>query len=116
MRLCGRARLSDHPIQIGPTGIPPDRESGSVRDGKKKTERTAEGEKKNKKGDQSYHPLYDMAARTGEFFDVLHRAGSVHDSDGARSYSSARLARVRTILPNCKHRGRCVLRLTDVGA
>jgi len=36
-----------------------------------------------KKGQRSYYPLFATVAQTGQVLDVLHRAGNVHDSNGA---------------------------------
>lgn len=48
----------------------------------RRTEGTAIGYNKNK-GQRSYYPLLATVAQTGQVFDVLHRAGNVHDSNGA---------------------------------
>jgi len=36
-----------------------------------------------KKGARSYYPLFCTVAQTGQFFDMHHRPGNVHDSNGA---------------------------------
>ena len=36
-----------------------------------------------KKGARSYYHLLCTVAQTGQFLDVLHRPGNVHDSKGA---------------------------------
>ena len=41
---------------------------------------------KAKKGGRSYYPLFCTVAQTGQFFDVLHRPGNVHDSNGADQF------------------------------
>ena len=49
-------------------------------------EGTAVGFNKAKKGGRSYYPLFCTVAQTGQFFDVLHRPGNVHDSNGADKF------------------------------
>jgi hypothetical protein len=56
---------------------------GSVQSTKGHAEGTAVGFNKNKKGARSYYPLFCTVAQTGQFFDVYHRPGNVHDSNGA---------------------------------
>jgi hypothetical protein len=60
----------------------------------------AVGYKYNKKGRCSCYPLYCTFAQTGRLFEVSHRAGSVHDFNAARSFSSACIERIRTIAHN----------------
>jgi len=56
---------------------------GSAQSSKGHAEGTAVGYNKNKKGARSYYPLFCTVAQTGQFFDVYHRPGNVHDSNGA---------------------------------
>lgn len=56
---------------------------GSVQSTKGHAEGTAVGFNKNKKGARSYYPLFCTLAQTGQFFDLYHRPGNVHDSNGA---------------------------------
>ena len=56
---------------------------GSVQSTKGHAEGTAVGYNKNKKGARGYYPLFCTVAQTGQFFDLLHRPGNVHDSNGA---------------------------------
>ncbi|MBK8975063.1 MAG: IS1380 family transposase [Planctomycetes bacterium] len=51
----------------------------------RRTQGTAVGYNK-KKGQRSYYPLFATIAQTGQVFDVLHRAGNVHDSNGALDF------------------------------
>jgi hypothetical protein len=44
------------------------------------------GFNKNKKGARSYYPLFCTVAQTGQFFDLFHRPGNVHDSNGAAQF------------------------------
>jgi len=59
---------------------------GSVLSTKGHREGTAVGFNKTKKGARSYYPLFCTVAQTGQFFDVLHRPGNVHDSNGASAF------------------------------
>lgn len=59
---------------------------GSVISTKAHAEGTAVGFNKNKKGARSYYPLFCTVAQTGQFFDLLHRPGNVHDSNGAEQF------------------------------
>ena len=56
---------------------------GSVQSTKGHAEGTAVGFNKAKKGARSYYPLFCTVAQTAQFFDVHHRPGNVHDSNGA---------------------------------
>ena len=59
---------------------------GSVQSTKGHAEGTAVGFNKVKKGARSYYPLFCTVAQTDEFFDVYHRPGNVHDSNGAEQF------------------------------
>jgi hypothetical protein len=59
---------------------------GSVQSTKGHAEGTAVGFNKVKKGARSYYPLFCTVAQTGQFFDVYHRPGNVHDSHGAEQF------------------------------
>ena len=59
---------------------------GSVLTTKGHAEGTAVGFNKAKKGGRSYYPLFCTVAQTGQFFDLLHRPGNVHDSNGAEEF------------------------------
>jgi len=56
---------------------------GSVLSTKGHAEGTAVGFNKAQKGARSYYPLFCTVAQTSQFFDVHHRPGNVHDSNGA---------------------------------
>ena len=68
---------------------------GSVQSTKGHAEGTAIGFNKQKKGARSYYPLFCTVAQTGQFFDVLHRPGNVHDSNGADQFMMSCFAEVR---------------------
>ena len=59
---------------------------GSVITTKGHAEGTAVGFNKAKKGARSYYPLFCTLAQTSQFFDLLHRPGNVHDSNGAEKF------------------------------
>jgi len=50
------------------------------------TEGTAVGYNPKSKGSRSYYPLMCTLAQTGQVFDLHHRAGNVHDSNGAGEF------------------------------
>jgi len=59
---------------------------GSVQSTTGHAEGTAVGFNKVKKGARSYYPLFCTVAQTGQFFDLHHRPGNVHDSKGAAEF------------------------------
>jgi hypothetical protein len=59
---------------------------GSVQSTKSHAEGTAVGFNKQKKGARSYYPLFCTVAQTGQFLDVYHRPGNVHDSNGVDQF------------------------------
>lgn len=73
---------------------------GSVQSTRRKAEGTAVGFNKKKKGTRSYYPLFCTLAQTGQVLDFLHRAGNVHDSNGARSFILACVKAVKAVLPH----------------
>jgi hypothetical protein len=62
-------------------------------------EGTAVGFNRKKKGARSYYPLFCTIAQTGQVFDVYHRPGNVHDSNGAKEFVLACVERIRQALP-----------------
>lgn len=52
-------------------------------------EGTAVGYNRAKKGQRSYYPLFCTVAQTGQVFDLHHRPGNVHDSNGAETFIAA---------------------------
>ncbi len=75
---------------------------GSVLSTSRHAEGTAIGYNKKKKGARSYYPLFCTVAQTGQIFDLHHRPGNVHDSNGARPFIVACLDEVRSRLPGVK--------------
>ena len=59
---------------------------GSVQSTKGHAEGSAVGYNPVKKGARSYYPLFCTVAQTGQFFDLHHRPGNVHDSNGAQFF------------------------------
>jgi hypothetical protein len=59
---------------------------GSVQSTTGYVEGTAIGYNKTKKGARSYYPLFCTVAQTGQFLDMHHRPGNVHDSKGAPAF------------------------------
>jgi hypothetical protein len=71
---------------------------GSVQSTSGHAEGTAIGFNKQKKGARSYYPLFCTIAQTGQFFDLYHRPGNVHDSNGAQAFMLDCLSEVRSQL------------------
>lgn len=61
----------------------------------RRTEGTAIGFNRKSKGSRSYYPLFATVAQTGQVFDLLHRPGNVHDSNGARDFMVGCFERLR---------------------
>ena len=72
---------------------------GSVLSTSRFAEGTAVGFNRRKKGQRSYYPLFCTIAQTGQAFDVWHRPGNVHDSNGAEAFILACLREIRAIAP-----------------
>lgn len=72
---------------------------GSVQSTGRLAEGTAVGFNKQKKGARSYYPLFCTLAQTGQVFDVFHRPGNVHDSNGAKAFILQCIHALRTALP-----------------
>jgi hypothetical protein len=72
---------------------------GSVLSTKRHAEGAAVGFNKMKKGARSYYPLFCTVAQTGQFFDMHHRPGNVHDSNGAGAFIKECLSTVRRVSP-----------------
>ena len=72
---------------------------GSVSSTRGHAEGTAVGYNSKKKGARSYYNLFCTVAQTGQFLDVLHRPGNVHDSKGAHDFMIDNFDRVRGSFP-----------------
>ena len=75
---------------------------GSVQSTTGHAEQTAVGFNPKKKGARSYYPLFCTIAQTGQFFDILHRPGNVHDSIGACDFAESCFRSVRTAIPRAR--------------
>lgn len=73
---------------------------GTLQSTKGHAEGTAVGFNKVRKGSRSYYPLFCTVAQTGQFFDVLHRAGNVHDSNGADQFMISCFDKAKAELKN----------------
>ena len=73
---------------------------GSVQSTKGHAEGTAVGFNKNKRGARSYYPLFCTVAQTGQFFDLFHRPGNVHDSNGAVEFMLTCFTEAKAALEN----------------
>jgi hypothetical protein len=71
---------------------------GSVLGTGRFAEGAAVGFNKSKKGQRSYYPLYCTVAQTGQVFNILHRSGNVHDSNGAQDFIVSCIEQVRLAL------------------
>jgi hypothetical protein len=57
------------------------------------------GFNKARKGARSYYPLFCTIAQTGQFFDMHHRPGNVHDSNGAPEFMQKCFEYIRCHFP-----------------
>lgn len=72
---------------------------GSVLSTKRKAERSAAGFNKMFKGRRSYYPLFCTLSQTGQFLDMHHRPGNVHDSNGAEEFVMAYVDKAKKKAP-----------------
>jgi hypothetical protein len=79
---------------------------GSVQSTGGHAEGTAVGFNKKKKGARSYYPLFATVAQTSQFFDMHHRPGNVHDSNGAIDFIAGVLYRLGRELPEVRRESR----------
>ncbi len=75
---------------------------GSVLTTRRHAEGSAVGFNKQRRGARSYYPLFCTVAQTGQFLDVHHRPGNVHDSNGACEFMKDCLDVVRVELPRAR--------------
>jgi len=75
---------------------------GSVISTGRCAEGTAVGYNKKKKGARSYYPLFCTISQTGQVFDVLHRSGNVHDSNGAKDFILECIQGIRKSFPGIR--------------
>lgn len=93
-----RQMVLDRLVELAPGRVTLDFD-GSVQSTRRHAEGTAVGYNKKRKGARSYYPLFCTIAQTGQVFDVLHRPGNVHDSNGAKEFILQCLDAVRARLP-----------------
>jgi len=75
---------------------------GSVLTTRGRTEGSAIGYNRKRRGARSYYPLLCTVAQTGQFLDFLHRPGNVHDSNGACDFMVDCLGAIRNAAPQAK--------------
>jgi hypothetical protein len=75
---------------------------GSVVSTRGHAEGTAVGFNPRSKGARSYYPLFGTIAQTDQFFDMHHRPGNVHDSNGAAEFMSGCLWELSQRLPGAQ--------------
>jgi hypothetical protein len=73
---------------------------GSVCSTQRHAEGAAVGYNKRKKGARSYYPLFCTLAQTSQVFDLLHRPGNVHDSNGAVAFILDCIREIQRRFPN----------------
>ena len=66
---------------------------------KRHAEGSAVGYNKQFKGRRSYYPLFCTLSQTGQFFDLHHRPGNVHDSNGAEEFVKSCLFKAKEAAP-----------------
>jgi Transposase DDE domain group 1 len=101
LQLLNRELVSDRLQTIAPRRVTLDCD-GSVIGTGRCAEGTAVGFNRAKKGQRSYYPLFCTVAQTGQVFDVLHRPGNVHDSNGAESFLCACVEQLQEALPKAQ--------------
>jgi len=75
---------------------------GSVLTSRRHAEGSAIGYNKKRKGARSYYPLFCTVSQTGQFLDMHHRPGNVHDSRDAETFIAEKVAEVRAVLPRAR--------------
>jgi hypothetical protein len=75
---------------------------GSVLTTRRRAEGTAVGFNRKHKGSRSYYPLFCTVAQTGQFLDLHHRPGNVHDSNGALQFIRACIQEARAAVPGAQ--------------
>lgn len=75
---------------------------GSVQSTTGHAEGSAVGFNKKKKGARSYYPLFGTIAQTSQIFDMFHRPGNVHDSNGAPGFVAQCYREIRQSLPKVR--------------
>jgi hypothetical protein len=71
---------------------------GSVLSTRGHAESSAIGYNRQRNGARGYYPLFSTVAQTGQFLDLLHRPGNVHDSRDALAFIEANIEIVRELV------------------
>jgi hypothetical protein len=87
---------------------------GSVLTTRGRTEGSAIGYNRKRRGARSYYPLLCTVAQTGQFLDVHHRPGNVHDSNGACGFMADCLGAIRNVVPAAKLETRIASAFFDI--
>lgn len=98
VRVLSRSLVCERLAALAPARLTLDFD-GSVFSTRTHAEGTAVGMNKKRKGARSYYPLFCTVAQTGQFFDVLHRPGNVHDSNGTDEFIPECLEAARAAAP-----------------
>jgi len=75
---------------------------GTVQSTRRHAEGSAVGYNKKRKGNRSYYPLLCLVSQTSQVFDMLHRAGNVHDSNGSLDFMLECIDDIREVLPDAR--------------
>ena len=84
-----RGLVAERAIAASPRRLTLDFDGSVISTKARGIEGTATGYNGKGKGSRSYYPLFAVVAQTGQVFDVLHRAGNCHDSQGALEFMLA---------------------------
>jgi len=87
---------------------------GSVLTTRGRTEGSAIGYNRKRRGARSYYPLLCTIAQTGQFLDFHHRPGNVHDSNGACDFMVDCLGAIRSAVPAAQREARIDAAFFDV--
>ena len=90
-----RGLVADRVLDCSPRRVTLDFDGSVISTKSRRTEGTAVGYNK-KKGQRSYYPLFATVAQTGQVFDLHHRSGNVHDSNGAVAFVGECIENLRT--------------------
>lgn len=101
LQLLNRQVVGDRLRALGPRRVTLDFDGAVIGTGRW-AEGTAVGFNRAKKGQRSYYPLFCTVAQTGQVFDVLHRPGNVHDSNGAECFLGACVEELQEALPKAQ--------------
>lgn len=98
LRALLRRFVVDRLVKLGLARVTVDFDGSSLST-TRRAEGSAVGYNTTRKGARGYYPLFANISQVGQFFDVLHRPGNVHDSRGAADFIQARILDVKRALP-----------------